>query len=387
MPPGAPRVVAACRRGSGFLWLYPGLVGRRRMEQSELHQKTFFLLILLVSAAFGWILLPFFNAVFWSAVLALVFTPLYRRLLARCRQRRNLAAALTLLLCILIVILPLTLVGSMLVREAVNVYEHIQAGQVDFGRRFQQGLDLLPRWLVGLLERNDLADLGALQEKLSRAAMQGSRHLVSQALTVGQNTFAFLTSFVLMLYLLFFFLRDGAHLAARLRHAVPLSLRHKQRLLGKFTAVIRATLKGSFVVAAVQGTLGGIIFAILGVEGAVLWGAVMAFLSLLPAIGAALVWAPVAVWFLATGALAKGIALIAFGMLAIGLIDNVLRPLLVGKDTQMPDYVVLISTLGGIALFGLPGFIIGPVIAALFIATWDLFAPAGEISPRNRGQG
>jgi predicted PurR-regulated permease PerM len=345
------------------------------MDETALHQKVFLLLVLLVSLAFGWVLLPFFGAVFWAAVLAVVFTPVYRRLLRRWPQRHNLAAALTLLLCVLSVILPLAFLVNLLIREAGEVYTRLQSGQVNIRAWLAQALDYMPRWLVTLLERNGLTRLDSLQDKLTSALMQGSRGLVTQAVTVGQNTFSFLTSFVLMLYLLFFLLRDGAALALRIRHAIPLALRHKQRLLARFTAVIRATIKGSFVVAAVQGALGGIIFAVLGIEGAALWGAVMAFLSLLPAVGTALVWGPVALYLLFTGDIGKGLVLIAFGVLAIGLIDNVLRPLLVGKDTQMPDYVVLVSTLGGIVLFGISGLIIGPMIAALFIAAWDLFAP------------
>ena len=142
--------------------------------------------------------------------------------------------------------------------------------------------------------------------------------------------------------------------------------------------MIRATVKGNVLVAAAQGALGGLIFWFLGVQAPLLWAVLMAFLSLLPAVGAALVWAPVAIYFLVTGAIWQGVVLIAFGVLVIGLVDNVLRPILVGKDTKMPDYVVLLSTLGGMALFGLNGFVIGPVIAALFIAAWDLFASAEE---------
>ena len=131
--------------------------------------------------------------------------------------------------------------------------------------------------------------------------------------------------------------------------------------------MIRATVKGNVLVAVIQGTLGGLAFWVLGVHAPVLWGVVMAFLSLLPAIGAALIWGPVAIYLLATGAIWKGVALIAFGVLVIGLIDNVLRPILVGKETKLPDYVVLVSTLGGLAIFGLNGFVLGPVIVAMFI--------------------
>ena len=123
-----------------------------------------------------------------------------------------------------------------------------------------------------------------------------------------------------------------------------------------------------------QGALGGIAFWFLGVQGALLWGVLMAFLSLLPAVGAALIWVPVAVYFLLTGAIWQGVSLIAFGVLVIGLVDNILRPILVGKDTALPDFIVLITTVGGMALLGLNGFVIGPVIAALFMTLWDIFS-------------
>ena len=177
-----------------------------------------------------------------------------------------------------------------------------------------------------------------------------------------------------MLYLLFFLLRDSDSLLSQLRAAIPLRPDRQAALAEKFTVVIRATVKGNIVVAIVQGALGGLIFWLLDIHGPVMWAVVMAVLSLLPAVGAALVWAPVAIYLLATGSVWPGLALIAYGVLVIGLVDNVLRPLLVGKDTRMPDYVVLISTLGGIAIFGINGFVIGPMIAAMFIAVWGIFA-------------
>jgi predicted PurR-regulated permease PerM len=168
--------------------------------------------------------------------------------------------------------------------------------------------------------------------------------------------------------------RDGRALARRIRDAIPLEETLLQKLAGKFTNVIRATIKGNIVVAILQGALGGLIFWFLGIPAALLWAVVMAFLSLLTAVGTALVWLPVAIYFLATGALWQGGVLIAYGVLVIGLVDNVVRPVLVGKDTKIPDYIVFISTLGGMAIFGLAGFVIGPVIAAMFIAVWDTVA-------------
>ncbi len=176
--------------------------------------------------------------------------------------------------------------------------------------------------------------------------MQGSKYLATQALNIGLITANFVIGLLLMLYLLFFFLRDGAALARRIRNAVPLRQEQQRELLTKFTVVTRAMFKGNILVAAVQGALGGLIFWYLGIHAPVLWAVVMAFLSLVPAVGAAGVWLPVAVYFLATGAVFEGLVLIAYGAFVIGLVDNLMRPYLVGKDTQMPDYVVLISTLG-----------------------------------------
>jgi predicted PurR-regulated permease PerM len=351
------------------------------MNHPELQQKTFLALLIAVSIAFGWVLLPFYGAVFWGTVLAILFSPLYRRLLARMPRRPNMAAIATLLLVLFIVILPLAFITTALVQEGTQVYARIRSGQLDAGALFQQVVGALPPWLVNQLDRYDLLDLGSLQQRLSTAATEASQQIAQQALNIGQNTFQFLIAFAIMLYLLFFLLRDGAMLALRIRDAVPLSQHHKRHLFSKFTTVIRATVKGNIAVAAAQGFLGGLIFWFLGIQGALLWGALMGFLSLLPAVGAGLVWGPVALYFLAAGPVWKGATLIAFGVLVIGLVDNLLRPILVGKDTQMPDYVVLISTLGGIALFGLNGFVIGPVVAALFIAAWDLFSEAPEMHP------
>jgi predicted PurR-regulated permease PerM len=203
---------------------------------------------------------------------------------------------------------------------------------------------------------------------------QVGQALAPRAINIGQNTLQFLVSVGVMLYLLYFLLRDGSTLAGAISRAIPLADEQKHHLLRKFVTVIKATVKGNIAVAVTQGALGGLILWLLGIQGVLLWSVVMAFLSLLPAVGAGLIWGPIALYFLATGAIWQGIVLIAYGVFVIGLVDNVLRPILVGKDTKLPDYVVLITTIGGLTLFGLNGFIIGPLIAALFVAAWDLFA-------------
>jgi predicted PurR-regulated permease PerM len=344
------------------------------MNSPGLQRAVFLFLLAAVTVAFGWILLPFSGAVLWGVALAILFTPLYKRLLRKMPGRHNLSALATLTICFVIVIIPLTMVSLSLVQEVSLVTQKIRSGEINYARYFQQILGAVPPWLTNLLDRFGLGNVEAVLPKIGQFATQGSQLIAGQALNIGQNTFDFLVSFALMLYLLYFLLRDGTELSKTVREALPMARPHTHHLLNKFTTVIRATIKGNVAVAATQGALGGLAFWFLGVQGALLWAVLMAFLSLLPAVGAALIWLPVALHFLATGEIWQGVALIVYGVVVIGLVDNVLRPLLVGKDTQMPDYIVLMSTVGGMALFGINGFVIGPVIAALFMATWDLFA-------------
>ncbi|WP_077003473.1 AI-2E family transporter [Variovorax sp. KK3] len=348
------------------------------MNSPELQRNVFLFLLAIVTVAFLWILFPFFGAVMWAVALAILFTPLYKRLQKRMPGRRNLAALATLTICLVIVIIPLAMIAVSLVQEASLVTQRIRTGEINFGVYFQQILGALPRWLTNLLDRFGLGNVEGMLSRFGQGAAQTGQLIATQAVSIGQNTFDFLVSFALMMYLLYFLLRDGAELSKTVRHALPMARPHTHFLLNKFTTVIRATIKGNVAVAATQGALGGLAFWVLGVQGALLWAVLMAFLSLLPAVGAALIWLPVAVYFLATGAIWQGVSLTVFGVVVIGLVDNIMRPLLVGKDTQMPDYIVLMSTVGGMALFGVNGFVIGPVVAALFMATWDLFASSND---------
>ncbi|MFT7724749.1 MAG: AI-2E family transporter [Roseateles sp.] len=343
-----------------------------------LENRAFMALLLAVSAAFLWILLPFGGAVFWGAVIAIVFTPVHTRLLRRWPRRRTLAALATLGIVVLMGVLPLALLTGTLVREGAALYQRVQSGETNFARYFEQVVTVLPGWAHGLLEQFGLTDFNELQSRIADAVGRGSQAIATYAYSMGQNALDFVVGFFVMLYLAFFLLRDGAALSRRIRAAVPLAPAHRRHLAEKFITVIRATVKGNILVAATQGALGGLAFWFFDIKGALLWAVLMGFLSLLPAIGAGLIWLPVAVYFLVTGAVWQGVVLIAYGVLVIGLVDNLLRPLLVGKDTQMPDYLVLISTIGGMAVFGINGFVIGPVIAAMFMVAWDLFASARE---------
>ncbi|MDR9750191.1 AI-2E family transporter [Pseudomonas sp. SZMC_28357] len=349
------------------------------MNDAILQRRSLLVLLVLVTLAFIWILLPFYGAVFWAVILGIVFAPLQRRLQLKFGWQRNLTSLCTLSVCLLIAILPVIIIGVLLVQEGMVVYKNIESGQLDIAAYIAQFKHSLPPYFQHLLDRFGMGELNGLREKIVKSAMQGSDILATQAFSFGQGTFEFLVSFFIMLYLLFFFLRDGAELARKMRTAVPLAEQQKRRLQLKFNRVVRATVKGNLLVAITQGALGGAIFWFLDIPSALLWAVLMAFLSLLPAVGAGIVWAPVAAYFLLTGAIWQGVVLGLFGIFVIGLVDNVLRPILVGKDTKMPDYLILISTLGGLAIFGLNGFVIGPLIAALFMSSWAIFI---ETKPR-----
>jgi predicted PurR-regulated permease PerM len=358
---------------------------------SRFEDTTFLLLVIAVTLLFAWILSPFFGAILWSVLLSIMFASLYRRLLAAMPRRRNLAAFTTLLIIVVMVLIPLALIAASAIREAANVFERFQSGEIDVGRYQSQFMSWVPAWLVELLNQLKLADLTSLRERLSSGLVTAGQYLAGQALSIGQVTAEFMVSLFVMLYLLFFLLRDGDALVARIKRATPLRADHQSEIFGQVAATIRATIKGDILVALIQGALGGLIFWLLGIGAAVLWAAVMAVLSLLPVLGSALVWVPVAIYLLLTGSVVHGIVLLVYGALVISLVDNFLRPWLVGKDIKMPSYIVLISTLGGLAVFGANGFVIGPLVAALFLVTWNIAAPREgerlEDAPRRHRSG
>lgn len=334
--------------------------------------KAFLWLVIAISLAFFWIIAPLYAPVMWAIIIVILFMSIHRRILARWKKPTA-AAFATLGLVLVLIVLPLTLLTLSIAREGAHIYEKIQSGDVDVGGQFQKIFDSMPSWANDWLNRFGLSSFSDLKVKLGEGISRTSKAVVVQAINFGQSTFGFLLNLFVMLYLLFFLFRDGDSLLRTIKRSVPLHPDTTSAFIERFDVVIRATVKGNMIVALIQGALGGLIFWILGIQGPVLWGAVMALFSLLPAVGPALIWLPVAIYLIATGNVTRGIILIAFGAIVIGLIDNLLRPVLVGKDTKMPDYLILISTLGGIAVFGINGFVIGPLIAALFISAWEIY--------------
>lgn len=342
-------------------------------------QRVFFgVLLLLVTAAFLWLIRGFLQPIFWAVALGILIYPLHLQLRHWLRGRETLAAAASVVVVVIVIVIPVVGIGTAVTTEAVALRESLLAGDIGLARVEQELRTRVPQ-LLSLMESAGV-EPARLQAQLSSSAVEISQFIASRALSIGQDTLRVGLYFFLMLYLLFFFMRDGQRMLDTAVRVLPLGDDRERQLFARFAEVSRATIKGTLIVGVVQGVLGGITFSLLGLGAPVLWGVVMALLSIVPAVGPALVWAPAAVVLAFNGQVAAGIVMVAVGVIVIGLADNLLRPLLVGRDTRMPDYLILLSTLGGLAAFGLAGVVIGPIIAAFFVTVWEMahdeFAPA-----------
>ncbi len=359
----------------------PNQAGGKLISQRALRKLTFLLLLGGVTYWFYDLIQPFLMTVFWAVVLAIVFWPVQNWLLRKAPQRQALAASLTTLLIVLVVVVPLTLIVFAVIAQVTGLIDKVNSEEIDPNIAIQWVEDQVP------FLREQAAQIGVDFDEIKNN-VRGAIAAVGQtaanfALEATQNLLGILVNFFLMLYFLWFFLYDGTRIVGFIMRALPLGDNDELTLLNRFAIVSRATLKGTMIVAIVQGTLGGLLFWGVGIEGALFWGVLMTLLSLLPVGGSAVIWVPAAIIMAIQGSWGKAIIIVAFGALAIGLVDNLLRPVLVGRDTKMPDYLVLIATLGGIASFGLAGFVIGPVVAAMFLTVWAMVMRELEKRPQN----
>lgn len=338
-------------------------------------------LLILVTAAFVALILDFYKAIVWAFVFALMSYPFYEWCRGKLGGRAMTAAALTTMLVVLVVMLPAIGFGTVLASQASGLVQGIQDGDIDPARPLRWLLDLVPR-----LERSMGAagvDVGDLSSRLSETVASGGEFLASKALVLGQGALVTSLMFALTVYLLFFFLCDGRRILHFIQEALPIQGPGERYLLQEIGGVTRATFKGIIVIGIAQGTVGGIAFAVLGISNAVLWGVAIAVATILPVVGTAIVWLPAAIVLFAGGFWIRGVLMLVTGVLLIGLIDNLLRPRIVGRETRMPDYVVLLSTLGGLAAFGLAGLVLGPVIAGVFLASWRMYRPQVSLDASN----
>lgn len=334
-------------------------------------RKAFLLLLVVaISAAFVALIRAFLLTILLAAIFSGVCHPVFVRLRDRLRGRAGAASLITVLVLVVVVAGPLATVAGVVANQALRVSENVRP-------RVQQFIEqptLLDEWMrklpfYGRLEpyRDDI-----LNKAGELVGGTGSALFRSLSGTIGGTVIFFVNLFVL-LYTMFFMLKDGKGMLDRALEFLPLPGEDKARMLDKFVSVTRATLKGTILVGLVQGTLAGLAFWLVGIDGAIFWGTVMVVLSIVPGIGGALVWVPAAIVLIAMGSLGKGLLLAGFCGLIVGSVDNVLRPRLVGRDTRLHELVIFFSTVGGLLTFGPLGFIIGPIIAGLFVTIWEIF--------------
>jgi predicted PurR-regulated permease PerM len=341
------------------------------------------LLVLIVTIAFLAMMRKFLITILLAGIFSALLHPLYRRLLHAFRGRKTFASAVTLLLVVLLVVIPFGAFIGVLVSQAISVTNsvspwvqtHLSSEDqiVEAVRKLPFGDRLLP-YREQMLART------------AEAVQAIGTFVVSRLSDVTRGTLSFLFNVVLMLYAMFFFLSDGSRMLASITRHLPLSGDDTSRVVGKFVSVARATLTSTVVIGVIQGTLGGLGFAAAGIPGAVFWGTMMTILSMIPGIGATLVWAPACIYLFAIDRTLAAVILAVYCAGIVGSVDNLLRPRLVGKGTQMHDLLVLLSTLGGIAMFGAVGFILGPIIAALFITFWDIQGASVGTPSAGRGE-
>jgi predicted PurR-regulated permease PerM len=333
-------------------------------------QAFLLLLVAAITLLFVVVIQQFLLALFLAAVLAGMAYPLYAWILRKVRGRRALASVTTLLVLMLGVALPLAGFLALVAAEAVQVSQgagewfKAQSGRLEELRALAERLPFADRLIP---------DSGDLAEQFREIANRTGTALMGTVAAATRGTLSFFLQLFVLLYAMFFFLLDGPAILRKILYYMPLDAAEEEALLERFVSVTRATLKGSLLIGVIQGTLGGLAFWLLGVPGSAFWGTVMVVLSVIPAVGAALVWVPAVAYLLLVDRLGAAIALLVWGALVVSTIDNFLRPRLVGRDAKMSDLLILLSTLGGIFVFGAMGFIVGPIIAALFVAIWDIY--------------
>ena len=327
------------------------------------------LLLGIVTFLFGYILKPFFFAIFWAVLLAAIFTPLHGWLHGKFKGP-NLCAGLTLGAVLVTFVLPVGLILALLLGESLEIYSSMNS-------RGGSWMDSLTTMLNTLSQHPVLARFNLDQQFITDKSIEllkvAANFLVSNLSAFTGNTIVFFVEFAVMLYCLFYFLRDGDDFVDTITHYLPVERRHLDTFISEFLVTSKATLKFTFIIGGLQGLMGGLVFYITGVERALVWGVLMIGLSIVPAIGNAIIWVPAGIIMLLLGHIWQGIAILVFGAIVISSVDNLLRPILMGKDIQMHSLLIFLSTLGGIAVFGFSGFVLGPVVAAFFLASWKLF--------------
>lgn len=342
------------------------------------HRRFLLVVVVVVSILFLWMVRAFLIALFMAAIFSAMARPLYRRITRWCRGRTGLGAGLTLTVLVVAIGLPLSAFVTVVVTQALEITSSArpwieqQIATPDAWGRLVKEIPILGQLIPA---ETDVA------AKLGEFAASVGEFLANSMVDVTRGTATFFLQFFVMLYAMYFFLVGGGGILDRIISTIPLEESTSWRLVAQFVSVTRAVLKGSLIIGMIQGVLAGAAFWIAGIDGWAFWMTVMIVLSVIPAIGSALIWIPAVIYLVAGGHMVAGILLAVWCAAVVGSVDNFLRPLLIGRDIKMPDILVLVGTLGGIFLFGPLGFILGPIVAALFLSAWDLYGTEFGESP------
>ena len=349
-------------------------------QQKKLQAIVLVGLALLITAVFYHMVASFVETIFLAAVFSGMMNGVYHRFVRWFGERKATASAVTVTFFVLVLIIPLSAFLGVVVSQAVDVTTSVGP----WVQREMSTPDRLTEFLRGLPFWDAIQPYqGLVTSKLAEMAGRLGSFLVSSVAAASRGTAVFFFHLFIMLYAMFFFLLHGKEYLARILYYIPLQPSAENRLVAKFASVARATIKGTLVIGVLQGGFAGLAFLVAGIDGWAFWSVIMMVLSIIPGIGTALVWVPAVIYLFAIGATGAAIGLGAWCAVVVGSVDNVLRPRLVGRDTQMSDLLVLISTLGGIVAFGASGFIIGPIIAALWVTIWEIYGDVfSDVLPR-----
>ena len=340
------------------------------MSPKTAQKIVLLLFVIVISAIFLAMTRQFLMAIFMAGLFTALTNPLYQRLLVRCRGKQTLASLLTIMVVVCLVLIPFSGLIGIVVAQAINVSQSVTPWVHSFLQQpsaFSDYQHKIPYYEQFLPYRD------VIIQKLGILVGNASTLLIDSFSSMTKMTVNAALMSIIMLYTMFYFLIDGHKLLDKILYYLPLEDREEQLLLQRFTSVAKATIKGTLIIGIIQGTLCGIGFSLAGIQSPVFWGTLMAVLSIIPSVGTAIIWLPALIILLLlrdiTGAIILGVVC---GLIA-GNADNIIRPRLVGKDTKMHDLFVLFGTLGGISMFGIIGIMVGPILAALFVAIWEIY--------------
>jgi len=340
------------------------------MKHELVSKTTLLCLVILISAVFLNMIQQFLMAIFMAGLFSAMVMPAHHLLTDKLRGKETLASILIVLGIVLLVLTPLAVLITLVVTQAI----HIGQSVTPWVQTFINEPTALSVYLEKIPYYNEIHPYrNVIIEKAGELVGTISSFLINSLSSFTKLTIGALFSSIIMLYVMFYFLNMGNILLEKILFFLPLDDLNEQRLLRRFTSVTRATIKGTLIIGIMQGSICGAAFAIAGIEGPVFWGSLMAVMSVIPAVGTAIIWFPALIILTLTGNFTGVIILAILCGLVAGNLDNIVRPRLVGKDTEMHDLFVLFGTLGGISMFGLLGIIIGPIIAALFITIWEIY--------------